>query len=115
MIYLASPYTHGLEAVRDFRYREIFKYAEFCMGKGETVFSPILYGHQFAQKDPGYIQSERWIEFNQHMMTTSNHMRVYQLAGWELSRGVTAEIEFCHAHMIPVEYAQPLEFYRESI
>lgn len=108
MIYIASPYTHPSVGVRNRRYSRVHAYTYHCMQLGEVVFSPIVYGHEFVNYTERAISSDYWEAFNDHMLITSDAMRVYMLEGWDSSRGVAAEIENAQRLTIPIEYVTPL-------
>lgn len=108
MIYLASPYSHKNPAIRNARYHAAFAYATYAMSKGEVIFSPIVYGHEFAIN--GYAQTDHlwWQRFNERILLAATELRVLQLIGWDDSLGVTHEIEFAERHLIPITYEAPL-------
>lgn len=104
MIYIASPYTHKDEQIRNLRYKQVHRYTRLCMFRGEIVFSPIVYGHEFALIDQRAITHDYWLRFNEHMLLTAHQLRVLQLPGWDRSVGVQAEIAFADHNNIPVVF-----------
>lgn len=102
MIYLASPYTSMLAEQREERFQAALRYTKFCMLRGETIFSPIVYGHNFSG-DAAMIPFEPWQTFNEEMIIRSTELRILCLPGWKDSRGVEAEIEFALRNGIRVK------------
>jgi len=80
------------------------KYTYQCMCLGETVFSPIVYGHEFVNFDERAITSSYWKSFNDHMLITADSVRVLMLPGWCSSVGVAAEIELANRLTSAVSY-----------
>jgi hypothetical protein len=108
MIYLASPYSHEKAWVREFRYKKTYEFTRYCTMKGELIFSPVVYGHQFVEKDKAVISYSFWQPFNEHMILACSEMRVLCLMGWKESKGVRAELAFAEAHGMPITFAEPL-------
>lgn len=108
MIYLASPYTHELASIRFQRYRAALAYTILAMQKGETIFSPIVYGQPFAEIDPGLVPFERWQTFNESIMLICTEFRILKLEGWQTSCGIRAEIDFAERNFIEVTTVEPL-------
>lgn len=103
MIYIASPYSHPDPFMRTLRYRQVHKYTRLCMDKGETVFSPIVYGHEFTRDNDTAIPYQYWSEFNHQIILGCKLLRVLKLEGYKNSMGIAGEIAFATAHGIPVE------------
>lgn len=108
MIYLASPYTHELESIREQRYRQALLYAQHCMSLGELIFSPIVYGHPFVEFGESAIRFTYWQSFNEEILLACHEMRILKLEGWQTSRGIRAEIDFAERLGIDVRTVEPL-------
>lgn len=107
MIYVASPYSHPLEDVREYRYKAVLNYALRLAEHGILAFSPVVYGHQFAVRNrPDLIGYEHWSYFNEYMMRHSKEIRVLKIEGWQYSRGITHEINYAYHNHIPLNYAE---------
>lgn len=106
MIYIASPYTHDLEAIRNLRYRQVLQYANSLMSVGHIVFSPVVYGHPFVELDAGAIPFSYWRPFNERIILASTQVRVLKLSGWKTSAGVNGEVRFADQHGIPVSFVE---------
>jgi hypothetical protein len=76
------------------------------MAKGELLFSPIAHSHGIALAGAGGDWAA-WTSFDQWMVERCDVVRVLQLDGWELSRGVDAEIVYATILGKPVEYVGP--------
>ena len=107
MIYLASPYSHPLPAVRDLRFRMACDFAARLMAAGDVVYSPIAHSHPIAE----YLPPERtldhdfWMAMDLPVLERADKVLVLRLQGWERSRGVAAEIKHATAKRVPVEFA----------
>lgn len=106
MIYIANPYSHPEAAVRQERYLRVLNYCGRRMMMGETVFSPIVYGHPFALLGLAGIAHTDWISFNERMMLASSELRVLYMPGWQQSKGIKHEVDFANRHGIPVTGVQ---------
>lgn len=45
IIYLASPYSHPIDDIREQRFKDIAKISAELNSEGVIAFSPIVYGH----------------------------------------------------------------------
>ena len=106
MIYIASPYTHERQDIRNLRYRQVLQYTQLCMAKGEIVFSAVVYGHPFALDNTSAIYYNYWRPFNEHMILASAGVRVLKLSGYLSSRGVIGEAQFALENGIPVNQVE---------
>jgi len=92
MIYLASPYSHPDEDVRQQRFEAVCKAAASLMRAGEIVFSPIAHGHPIAQH--GLPTDWRfWERQCREQIDRCDEVVVLTLDGWRESEGVQAEIQ----------------------
>lgn len=108
MIYLASPYTHERKDIRNLRYRQALLYTQYCLEKGETIFSPIVYGHPFVEFGEHVVPFQFWQNLNESIILACDEVRILKLAGWLTSRGVRAEVDFAELHGIKITSAEPL-------
>ena len=108
MIYLASPYTHDSSLIRFKRYSDAFRYTRHQMRLRATIFSPVVYGHQFAPHIAGASPYEFWEYFNNQMMLLATSVHVLQLDGWEQSRGIAHELKIADDLGIAVKYVEPI-------
>lgn len=110
IIYLASPFSHCQETVRESRFQAVRRVAADMMGRGIKVYSPICYTYQFFHLFDGFdMRWEYWKAFDLRMLGFCERLVVLQLIGWESSIGVRAEIEHANLLGIPVEYVDHYE------
>lgn len=105
-IYLASPYSHPEESVRDFRVEQVFLAAAELLNDGIIVFSPIIHTYQLEQRiDPELAQDHSfWMRMDIAVLKHAARLVVLRLPGWEQSKGVAEEIAVAHACHIPVSF-----------
>lgn len=108
-VYVASPYTHTLPAVRELRYREVSRYAADLMIQGYAVFSPISHSHHIAEyMTPAKVCDHNfWMTADLPILEKASAVHVLTLPGWESSRGVNEEIAHAIRHAIPVYLVDP--------
>jgi len=106
LIYLASPYSAG---DREANFNLVSALAAELVSQGYNVISPITYGHTLLQfkdmpEDWGF-----WMNFCSKLLYKCDKMIVYQMPGWETSRGIQEEISIANDHNIPIEYIEYVE------
>jgi nucleoside 2-deoxyribosyltransferase len=106
MIYLASPYSHPSADVRHDRFLAAKAATLRLLKAGHLVFSPIVYGHQFA--DLLGTDFEAWRTFDLAMIDRCAELWVLKLGGFSQSSGVWNEIEYANAIGKPVKYLDPI-------
>lgn len=104
MIYLATPYSHKEERIRQARYTAALRGVATLLSAGRHVFSPIAHCHMvaLAYDLPGDFLF--WKSFNEDMIVRCDELVVLKLEGWESSYGVAQEIAFAEERGIPVSY-----------
>lgn len=90
-LYLASPYTHPDEFVREERYLEALDALHWLLSNRQWAYSPIVHCHELAKRQDLPKDFEFWGEFNHLMIRNSRGIVVLQSDGWEESRGVANE------------------------
>lgn len=106
MIYLASPYSHPDQSVRELRYQINVRVTVELIQKGYAIFSPIVYAHPFTEQGLPTDWSY-WNRYDRDYLTHCDLMLVLQLDGWEESEGVQAEITIAERLGTPVWYHNP--------
>jgi hypothetical protein len=104
MIYIASPYSHEDVVVMEERAYAVTYYCYTEIKKGNTVFSPITYGHQIRKMGNMPNDWDFWMNFCLDFLKHSDELHVLTLDGWERSVGVKAEIQWSIDRNIPVKY-----------
>ena len=104
-IYIASPYSHPDEKVRQQRFDAVCRFAAKLMQVGHNVFSPIAHSHPISLKldsmahdfwlnqDLSFI--ERWADM----------VIILMLPGWVESKGIDGEITMAKKLNIPISMA----------
>ena len=104
-IYLASPYSHIVEAICNDRFRAACKTAAKLMRNGYNVFSPIAHNHMVAQYIGNHLDHDFWL--NQDLSFLDNwadEMWVLMIDGYQESEGIAAEIMHAEKIGLPVKY-----------
>ena len=113
LVYLASPYSHKNMEVVESRVRcitAILSELTLIFGKRVIFYSPIVHSHPIQQtinespemsveKEPDYIGIDK------EMLKRVDFVAFVKIKGWEESKGMQAEKEFCDKHNIPYVYA----------
>lgn len=101
LIYLASPYTDNRPSMVEWRYKKNKRALRELTGLGYTVFAPVVVGHQLHKEglDRDWAW---WMQWSQVFLARSTRCFVLTLPGWENSKGVRAEVDYCVEHKIPV-------------
>ncbi len=107
LIYLASPYSHPDDTVRQARFDAVCRAAGRMMANGALVFSPIAHSHPIAEyrqlpTDFGY-----WEAFDRTILGACKALVVLTLDGWEQSKGVAAEVDIALSLRLPVTFETP--------
>jgi len=106
LIYLAGPYTHKSKRVMNAREHALTIYAADMVMKGLHVWSPITESHQYSKVLDLATNWEFWREHDLLMLSKCDELRVLMLDGWDVSVGVTAEIEEAKRLHIPIVYVE---------
>ena len=96
--YIASPYTHKNEEVRNERFRQVMRFTANLMRLEIPCYSPIVHCHELANSHQLPTTFEYWIKMNHAMIDASRGVIVLKLEGWEESKGVKDEIEYAKFH-----------------
>lgn len=109
MIYIAAPYYDPNKEVIERRMEIVYEVIAEFTRLGNIVVSPMLMHPVVVRHDlPNTFQF--WDKYSFALLEKCDRMVVIQMKGWETSRGVQEEIEFCNQFNIPVEYvSQVLE------
>jgi len=107
MIYLASPYSHDIAAVRKRRAVAACMATGKLTDDGECVFSPIATSHTLLQVCSRPWNDPWWYEWSMGFLRHAGQVWVLMLDGWKESRGVQAEIEEAKRLGIFIRYVAP--------
>lgn len=114
MIYIASPYSSVEKHQMVRNYTEVSILVSKLVKAGIPAISPITYGHTLLEFEDMPVDFGFWNEFCISILSKSDIMMVYMLPGWERSKGVKAEIDFCEKNNIKVIYQSYTPSYTES-
>lgn len=114
MIYLAAPYSTGLDPdtdpilAQEQRFAAITEACAKLRIKGHMVYSPITMGKPMEQYLPQHLVEDHsfWMDHCYHMLELCEEVWVLTLPGWQESRGVTLEREWAWAK-VRVRYVDP--------
>jgi hypothetical protein len=104
LIYLAIPYSHPSEEVRNYRLHLVSDIAGKLMNEGRVVFSPISHGDTIAKIHTLPTDWEYWEKSCSVFVSRSTKVIVVMADGWDTSTGVSEEIKLANELGIPVEY-----------
>jgi site-specific DNA-methyltransferase (adenine-specific) len=105
-IYLAGPYSHPEEALRLKRFEQLNGIAADIMSKGDFVYSPISHTHPIAAAGKLPLGWEFWEKYDTTFIEWADEVHVAMLDGWELSKGVQAEISIAKALNKTIRYIE---------
>ena len=113
-IYLASPYSAPKDMdedrasdLREVRYMKACIKAAELMEYGHQVFCPIAHSHPIEVYGMKEIHSgEFWLKQDFAILKHVDAIYVYLMEGWEKSKGIREEINFCIAHGIPIFFLE---------
>lgn len=110
-IYIASPYSHSKEEIRDERVKAVEKFVaklQCDYAHEHVIFSPIVHsGHvsKHMPHDSWYQSFDFWIkEIDDYFLELADEIWIFQYEGWDVSRGVLYEINYAEEKSIPVRY-----------
>jgi len=110
-IYLAIPYT-GNEN-RSFRVANLV--AGMLMQQGHIIYSPVSHTHPIAVECDLPKDWEYWKQYGEAFIGFCDELYIVKLTGWELSKGVNAEIEIAKSTGKPIRYIEYYEQCRNQI
>lgn len=102
LIYLASPYTHPSENVRNYRYLNARRVTVLALQRGIAVFSPIVYGRDMETAIGTDFRP--WQNLNDAMIEKCDEVWVLCDDDWQKSRGVKHEIELANKLNKPIKF-----------
>jgi len=96
-IYLASPYSHEMDTVKQQRYELVSETVVQLLKQDIHVYSPIVHCHELAKRFNLSGSFAFWQDYNFAMIEASAGLWVLKLEGWKESIGVKAEIKYAIA------------------
>jgi nucleoside 2-deoxyribosyltransferase len=105
-IYLACPYSHPRESVREARVRLADRVAARLVELGHIVFSPLTHSHRIAHHLDNHLDLDCWLRQDLAFLEWADILYILTIPGWEDSKGVAAERAFWSG---PVKMLRPEE------
>lgn len=106
-IYIATPYSHPDQSIRQARYEAVTDYAAMLFNLGCNPFSPITHSHPMAERNKLKGDWEAWKEVDRQHIEWADEVYVFCQDGWENSKGVRAEIEIARTLGKPINFVSP--------
>src|SRR5882762_760617 len=106
LIYLASPYSHPDESVRESRFIAVCKATGEMMSHGLMILSPIAHTHPVAMHSALPLHFEFYAAYDELLISRCDELHVLMLDGWKESVGVTAELALAEKLNRPVRFIQ---------
>lgn len=104
MIYVAAPYSHPDKSVVEYRMDMVEKALALLMSKGLHATTPLLMHHVLDKGISLPDNFEFWDKYCFDLLDRCESMTILTLPGWDTSRGVIAEIDFCKKQYIPINH-----------
>ncbi len=105
MKYIASPYTHENENVRERRALDVCEFAAALMRSGVHAFSPIAHTHLMSKHFAMPVEFDFWNDYDTEYLKWCDELIVHTQPGWQFSAGISAEIQTMRELGKPVIYA----------
>lgn len=106
MIYVAAPFWHDSEDVREERRKKAISYSFKLTERGILNYSPLLYSEKYRKtKTP----ESYWLKHGRKMVDTCDALHVLCLSGWRESAGIKGEIARAKERGIQVKYITQCE------
>lgn len=102
LLYLACPYSHPDQAVREARCAAAARAAVYLMQQGYSVFSPVNHGHAIAAHGDVGTDFQAWAGVDLAILDTCDALVALCLPGLSESKGVWREIAAARNGSIPV-------------
>lgn len=98
MIFVSCPYSHKDPAIVVNRYLILNEYLAKLMNDGKYPISPIALGHPLIANsllsELTENNHEFWMEYSKELFMASKEIHFLMMEGWDVSSGVTNEIEW---------------------
>lgn len=99
--YLASPYSHPDEDVREARYLEALKATAWLLQNKIWVHSPIVHCHELAKLYRLPKDANFWMDYNFAVLERASELLILTIDGWQSSHGIRQEYDRSKIKGIP--------------
>lgn len=93
MIYLAQPYSHPDEQMRQARYEIAMRVCANLMMRGYDVYSPIVHWHEVARQFDMPTDATFWRHHNLKVLSLCSTLAILKSPGWQKSVGLRYEVK----------------------
>lgn len=100
LIYLAAPYSHPNEKIRNLRMFATTAVACSMTQRGLVVYSPLTYAGALGGEL--LMPNEKWLPHGMLFLSRCTLLSVLQLPGYETSAGIMAEMSLAGNMNIPI-------------
>lgn len=107
VVFLSVPFSHPDSRIRIHRYLEAQKHVDQLAQKGILAICPVITFYDVAERVYAgelNISHEQWMDVSLSALSICKVCHVLQIEGWDVSVGVTQEIEYCKANGINLEF-----------
>jgi hypothetical protein len=109
IIYLGSPYTHPIKSIMQVRYNLTLEAQAYILRLGLACINPIGLHHPVAERFDLPRGWEFWEKVDCALLDACDELWVLKLDGWELSKGVRAEIDMMKYLCKPIKHYTMVE------
>ena len=106
LIYLAAPYRHQEELVRDARLEAVSRVAAALTEIDRRVFCPLTYADALLENGFSPRDDEWWYVYDIGWLSHCAELVVLTLPDWANSEGVRMEIEAAERWSIAISYME---------
>lgn len=108
LVYVASPYSHHEESIRNQRYDEVTKVVAKLCDLDVFTIPPITFNVPLAP----YIASkdttwEYWKEYDKRLIDACDELWIVMIPGWQDSIGVRAESKYAMSKNMTIRLLSP--------
>ena len=108
LIYLASPYSHLDESVRERRFQRACEASAVLMWQGLFVFSPIAHSHPIALTGGLPLGFDYWKKYDEIILGRCDVLIILMLEGWKDSIGIKGEMCMARNLHKPIFYMRDI-------
>lgn len=108
LYYLASPFSHELDSVREARFETAVYVTDRLLKLGVNVFSPIVHSHPIDCRT-GKKDWQFWAPLDHSILSRCDELLVLLTPGWYESVGVADEVRWATELGIPISIVDVTE------
>jgi len=108
-VYLAAPYTHPSQKVREERLNATYDATYYLVTKGFTVINPLAITAPVAERYCSDVTWQTWSGYSIDLLSRCDGIVVLPLSGWAASVGVYEELNYAVENSMPIGFVDPAE------